>query len=155
MGKSGRTDIIILVSIFLLERAFGVSLLPAAVLVMAGYNPTRSYWIWVGVLALLGDLLGGAPLGSGGMSFLPLILLALVIFKLSRFTARSTLVLGSLGTAVSVGGQVVSIWILRGSLEAPARSLIVFAGGWSFLFAYLFRFFQARRGEEDLVVKYS
>lgn len=144
---------ILLGGTFLIERTFGLALLPMVVLVLGIYQENDFFWFLVGLLAILSDLFSGLTLGIWGISYLPPIILVILILKVSQLTPQ-TLVLSSLGFGVAVLGGFIKDWLIGGYLLMPSPPVLLVEGIWSLLFAFGFRFLSPDLGEEDLILRY-
>ena len=139
--------------ILVLERMFGLSLLPAAILALAVWTRPPRFWLWVGFCGLVNDLLSGFPLGSWGLSFLLPIGIVILIFRVSRFRPQPIL-MGLLGFSETLIGDGLQNRLIAGAWAAPSPPMIILQLGWSFFFVFAFRFVKSSFWEEELVVRY-
>lgn len=139
--------------VFLLARIFVFPLLPAYVLVLGVYLSARRFWLTVGLFGLLTDLLSGLPLGTWGLSHLPLIIVTIILLRASQLTLQIPII-ALLGLVVTVAGSSVTSWILGESLSYPSRFLLLVVFGWSLLATFVFRVIRSNYLDLELRVRY-
>lgn len=139
--------------ILVLERMFGLTLLPAAVLTLAVWTTPSRLWFLIGFCGLVNDLLSGFPLGSWGLSFLIPIGIVMVVFRVSRFRPQP-IFLALLGFIEALVGDGLQNRLVIGAWAVPSRPMLILQLGWSFFFVFAFKFMRSSFWEEELVVRY-
>jgi hypothetical protein len=139
--------------VFILERIFGLPLVPVAVLTLAIWTTSSRFWPLVGFLGLLNDLFSGFPLGSWSLGFLIPIGVIIAIFRVSRFRPHP-IPLALLGFIETLVGSSLQNWLVIGTWAVSSRPMLVLELGWSFLFVFVFKFVRGSFWEEELVVRY-